>query len=308
MLSRVADSLYWTARYLERAEHTARVLDVHLHLVLDLEPAAAQERWKRVLRTLNAGDDQTPEKLTFDAGDPCSVVSCIGVARENARQIREQISSEMFEELNRLYLYVRDPETRERFAVEPHAFFVAVKEGAHLFQGITDSTMTHGQGFRFIQVGRLMERAGAVASMAHQHLIPLLSASEPEQNYLEMLGLLKACTAWEAYCKVYSADLQVDRMADFLLLHPEFPHSVHYCVERLYRALQAIAEETGVRAARDLNKIAGGVRARLRYQRIEEVLSDSLERFLNRVRGRLAEIHEGIFSIYVADQLTEVLQ
>jgi len=308
VLSRVADSLYWTARYLERAEHTARVLDVHLHLVLDLEPAAAQQRWERVLQTLNAGEDQTPEKLTFDSSNFASIVSCIGAARENARQIREQISSEMFEELNRLYLYVRAPETRERFAVEPHAFFVAVKEGAHLFQGITDSTMTHGQGFRFIQVGRLMERAGAVASLLQQHLTPLLSTSEPEQSYLEMLGLLKACTAWEAYCKVYSADLQAENVAEFLLLHPEFPHSVHYCVERLYRALQAIGEETGVRAARDLNKVAGGVRARLRYQRIDDVLSDSLERFLNRVRGRLAEIHEGIFSIYVADHLSEVLQ
>lgn len=307
MLSRVADSLYWTARYLERAEHTSRVLDVHLHLVLDLEPAAAQERWQRVLQTLNAGEDQTPEKLTFDHSNYSSIVSCIGAARENARQIREQISSEMFEELNRLYLYVRAPETRERFAVEPHAFFVAVKEGAHLFQGITDSTMTHGQGFRFIQVGRLIERAGAVASLLQQHLIPILNAAEAEQSYLEMLGLLKSCTAWEAYCKVYSADLQAEKLAEFLLLHPEFPHSVHYCVERLYRALQAIAEETGVRAARDLNKLAGGVRARLRYQRIEDVLSDSLERFLNRVRGRLAEMHDGIFSIYVADQLTEVL-
>ena len=172
MLSRVADSLYWMSRYLERAEHTARMLDVHQHFALELVQEQAHSRYQRLLEALQvvakgAVLDPGPslESLTFDAQFPDSISYALATSRENARQIREQISSEMYEQINRLYLRIRRPESRERFPIEPHAIYQEVKDGAHLFQGITDSTMTHGQGWHFIQLGRYLERAAAVANL-----------------------------------------------------------------------------------------------------------------------------------------------
>jgi uncharacterized alpha-E superfamily protein len=169
MLSRVADSLYWMSRYLERAEHTARLLSVGLNQTLDQTPQSAAPRWGRTLAALQtplpSDDPYTITRvLTFDAANPGSISSCIALARENARQVREQISSEMWEQLNRLYLRVKEANIAELWEGEPQEFFQAVKEGAHLFQGITDATMSHGEGWHFIEVGRYLERVGATAN------------------------------------------------------------------------------------------------------------------------------------------------
>src|SRR5262249_13527953 len=156
MLSRVADSLYWMSRYLERAEHTARLLDLNLNLTLDQSSSVAEQRWRLVLLSLRSVEpDKSPcdaycltEHLTFNSDNKDSLVSCVIAARENARQVREQISSEMWEQLNQLYLGVRRAKIDGIFT-QPHEFYRPVKEGSHLFQGVTDSTMTHGEGWYF---------------------------------------------------------------------------------------------------------------------------------------------------------------
>ncbi|MEI7773053.1 MAG: alpha-E domain-containing protein, partial [Chloroflexales bacterium] len=161
MLSRVADSLYWMSRYLERAEHTARLIAVGLNLMLDQTPQSVGPRWERLLAALRAypppsgsGDAYAIARmLTFDTSNEGSIVSCIASARENARQVRELISSEMWEQLNRLYLRVKGSSIDQIWQGEPLEFYQDVKEGAHLFQGVTDATMTHGEGWQFIQVG-----------------------------------------------------------------------------------------------------------------------------------------------------------
>src|SRR5215813_1349037 len=181
MLSRVADSLYWMSRYLERAEHTARLIDVDVQLRLDQSPDAAAVRWSRLLEALQIpvppmGSEYTQpitHTLTFDRTQPSSIVSCIASARENLRHVREQCSSEMWEQLNRLYLDVMDsrPEARpeESWMLKSHGFFRAVQEGAHLFQGITDGTMSHGEGWQHIQLGRYVERADTLAALVETH-------------------------------------------------------------------------------------------------------------------------------------------
>ena len=269
MLSRVAESLYWMSRYLERAENTARFLDVHLNLNLELSPQVGGRRYRDLLQALQvihpADSLPSPTELALESGLPESISSCVAAARENARQIREQISSEMFEQVNKLYLYMRSRPTHDRFAVEPHSVFSKVKDGVHLFQGITDSTMTHGQGWHWIQLGRYLERAHLRAGQLLHNLPMLFESGETEpHHYSELLGLLKSCTAWEAYCKVHGAELTDERVAEFLLLDPEFPHSLHFSIGQVAQALEALAQKTGMTHQAQLEAKIGKWLARLR--------------------------------------------
>src|SRR5215218_8943260 len=195
MLSRVADSLYWTSRYLERAEHTARLIDIGLNLMLDQSAAAVERRWGRLLDSLHAPPRLTgssdahhiTEAMTFDLSNETSIVACLAAARENLRQVREQISSEMWEQLNRLFLQIKGTRLDDIWNVSTHEFFRSVKEGAHLFQGITDATMNHGEGWQFIRVGRYIERAAATATLLDVYKNELLiadGADSQQRNYL----------------------------------------------------------------------------------------------------------------------------
>ena len=166
MLSRVADSLYWLSRYLERAEHTARVAGVHLNLIPEQPAEMNAGRWVRVLESLgieDAGPDgqsmaQALDLIGYNPASRASVVHCVMAARFNARQVREEISSEMWEQLNRLYHQVVGATPDILLDGDPMAFLDQVKEGAQLFMGMTDSTMTHGEGWRFLELGRYLER------------------------------------------------------------------------------------------------------------------------------------------------------
>ena len=313
MLSRVADSLYWMSRYLERAEHTARLIDVGLNLMLDQTAVAAERRWGRLLGSLHApaqlagtGDAyQIARAMTFDGANETSIVSCIAQARENLRQVREQISSEMWEQLNRLYLQVRGTRLDDIWNVSTHEFFRSVKEGAHLFQGITDATMNHGEGWQFMQVGRYMERAGATATLLDVYANEFLGQDGADaggpRSYLDWVGLLKACTAFEAYCKVYTADLRPERIAEFLLLNADWPRSVRFAADVMHTAFQAISEATGARRSSGrVNRLAGRLRASLGFGQIDEIMETGLHAYLNDVRRQCAQIHEAIVQTYVA--------
>src|SRR3954453_13874499 len=169
MLSRVADSLYWMARYMERAEHTARVVSVNLNQTLDRTPEAAMASWGRLVASLppppvGPGAPMAPPDAV-DLANRDAIAACVAAARENARQVREQISSEMWEELNRLFLQVRRTSMEQIWYAEPHKFLNSVKEGIYLFQGITDTTMSHSEGWYFIRVARFLERATATAAL-----------------------------------------------------------------------------------------------------------------------------------------------
>jgi len=312
MLSRVADNLYWMSRYLERAEHTARLVDVHLNLSLDQSrTSAADRRWERLLEGLHAPlpdggirDDYTATQLlTFDSDNDTSIVSCIANARENARQVREKISSEMWMQLNRLYLDMHRTHLDHIWDDQPHEFFRAVKDGAHLFQGITDSTMAHDEGWDFIQLGRFIERTGGVASLLDRHLsaFPLAAADQPlaMDDYFEWLGLLKCCTAFEAYCKVYNADLRPNRMVEFLLYNDEFPHAVRFCIEQVQIALQSIADGTAVSKNSRVNRLAGRLRSSLNFDQVDELRARGTHAYLDDVSRQCAQIHAAIYETYV---------
>jgi uncharacterized alpha-E superfamily protein len=308
MLSRVADSLYWMSRYLERAEHTARLIDVDFQLRLDQSPEAGSGRWLRLLEALQA---PAPEDgkidattlthiLTIDKTNPSSIISCVAAARENLRQVREQCSSEMWEQLNRLYLQVNSTISSEAWLLHSYVFFRAVQEGAHLFQGVTDSTMSHGEGWQYIQLGRYVERTDAVARLIGTHLSRLPYSPDQaveSEEYLEWVGLLKSCAAFEAYCKKYTAELRPLRVAEFLLLNLEFPHSVRFSVDMVHAALRAIAELTERKAEQPV-RLAGRLRATLSFGQIDEIIASGASAYVQSVRQQCGQAHTAIHQIY----------
>ena len=318
MLSRVADSLYWMSRYLERAEHITRLLDVNLNLMLDEPPSSADRRWQRVLQALGTpkavewkGDAfALTRKLTFDAETRSSVLGCIIAARENARHVREQISTEMWQRLNGLYLQVTRPEMQSDMHAEallqqnegPTEFLAQVMEAVHQFQGVTDSTMSHGEGWQFIQVGRYMERASATAMLLEAYQPELWTGGDalPDSNeYLEWMGLLRSATAFEAYCKVYTADLAPDWILEFLLLDSDFPHSLRFSIDAMQHALVAVQDVSGGTRSDKLSRISGRLRATLSYSSVEEIMSGSVVTYLHDIQLQCREIHNAIYELYV---------
>jgi len=308
MLSRVADSLYWMARYLERAEHTARLIDVDLQLRLDQSPEAEAGRWGRLLVALQApmpadgliNADSLTQILTLDRTNASSILSCVAAARENLRQVREQCSTEMWEQLNRLYLQVNSTMASEAWLLHSHVFFRAVQEGAHLFQGVTDSTMSHGEGWQYIQLGRYVERTEELARLIGTHFAPSARAIDPtveSEEYLDWVGLLKSCSAFEAYCKTYTAELRPLRVAEFLLLNPEFPHSVRFSVDMIHAALNAIGEMTERKAEQPI-RLAGRLQATLSFSQIDEIMASGAGAYMDSVRWQCAHAHNAIQQVY----------
>jgi len=164
MLSRVADSLYWMSRYLERAENTVRQLDVTMSLMLDTSNTSAETRWQRMMEVLgkplemewNGDLEAMARKLVFDSVNRASVTFCVNGARENARQVREEISSEQWQRLNRLFHQMHSPHAQAQFRSNINDSLAAVVDGIHLFKGVSDTTMIHGQGWQFIRLGRYL--------------------------------------------------------------------------------------------------------------------------------------------------------
>lgn len=312
MLSRVADNLYWMSRYLERAEHAARLIDVDLQQMLGQQAEDAHQRWQRLRRSLHAppgegaeGAYSVTQALTFDTTNSSSIASCIAAARENARQVREQISSEMWEQINRLYLEIKRTSIDEIWYAEPHSFLANIKESVQLFQGITDATMTHSEGWHFIRVGRFIERAMITAGLIDAYFSGYMqrlqeqpdTEPDPHQDYMEWVGLLRACAAFEAYCKVYTANIEPDKIAEFLLLNAESPRSVHFAAAMIQGALQAIARVTNMRTGR-VERLAGRLRAALDYDQIEDIMSD-MHAYLENIQRQCTQIHNAIYQAYV---------
>jgi uncharacterized alpha-E superfamily protein len=315
MLSRVADSLYWMSRYLERAEHTTRLLDVNLNLMLDESPISAERRWQRVLQALGKPKDiewtgepyALTQALTFDTENKASILSCIISARENSRHVREQISTEQWHRLNSLYLQVTGPEMQKRKdsvagMSQPSEFLQSVMEAVHQFQGVTDSTMNHGEGWQFIQVGRYIERAGATALLLQAYYGDLWEYPEriaDGNEYLDWMGLLRSATAFEAYCKVYTADLTPDQIFEFLLLDEEFPHSVRFSIDSLQCALEKIQGDSGKTRAEPLRRLSGRLQSSLNYSSVDEILNQDVPGYLSNIQAQCRAIHEMIYELYV---------
>ncbi len=311
MLSRVADSLYWMSRYLERAENTVRQLDVAMSLMLDIGGDSTTEtRWQLLIAALgnppgldwNGSLDDMAGRLVFDNLNHASVTYCVNAARENARQVREEISTEQWQRLNRLYHQMHSPHVQSQFRSSINDVLASVVDGIHLFKGVSDTTMIHGQGWQFIRLGRYLERAYAIATLLEVYQPGFSAPSEHEQagySYLEQVGLLRCCTAFEAYCQVYTADLTPARILEFLLLNRDFPHAIRYCIDGIRQAVEAIQRSGGRRAPDELFSGIGRLQAMLGYTTVGEILAGDAAGFLHSIREQCMRVHELMYRYYI---------
>jgi uncharacterized alpha-E superfamily protein len=314
MLSRVADSLYWLSRYIERAENVARFIDVNLQLMLDL-PAGASEQWKPLVIT--TGDDgpfaehyedatreNVVEFLTFDKENPNSILSCLRAARENARSVREIISSEMWEQVNVFYLMVHDSAATTRVRESPYEFFREIRMASHLFEGLTNATMSHDEGWHFCRMGRLLERADKTSRMVDVKyflLLPSVADVGTPFDDIQWAAVLRSTSALEMYRRRYQ-DLSPDRIAEFLLLEREFPRSLHYCLIKADESLHAVSSAPIGSFCNPAEQHLGQLRAELAYAQVADIIGSGLHEFLDAFQTKLNLVGESIFTTFFALQ------
>jgi len=310
MLSRVAESLYWMARYIERAEDITRLLDVNFNALLDSQPGDAQLGWESTVRVngdvpvftdihAEANAQSVIQFLFWEPLNPNSVAACVTRARENARGVREQISSEMWEAVNRLYFLTRNAE-QTNVLTNPTEFFQFVRDRAQAFQGITSATMTHGEPYQFIQLGLYLERADKTARILdtkYQYLNRF--SKSPAESSLQLISLLRSCAAFEPYRRSSAGQLDVERVVEYLLLNRDFPRAVLFCLNRCQRTLEGIGDDPTVPVRSDSpRRVLGRLCADLEYLDIQEVLGDNMDPFLGNFLIRLNSIGGDIARAY----------
>jgi uncharacterized alpha-E superfamily protein len=311
MLSRVADALYWMSRYLERAEHIARLLDVCFHQELDLHGVVAgpQElQWTSLAAILQ---QQIPERtrstlaprvtisqwLTFDLENPDSILSCVARARANARSVRGSINAQVWRELNKLYLLLIDPVFMSDAGESPHEYYQAVERGSCLFHGIFDATLNHDEGWQFIQLGKYLERAEKtlrILDIQYQLLQDLDNPTDLPLANLLWGAVLHDCRAYEGYQRIYVGRIEAERVVEFLLLHPEFPRSVRFCLEGAAAALAAIEGLTPGRKLSEADRELGLVLGELRFRNLDQILTGNLHLFLNSLLKRCGSVSRAL--------------
>lgn len=312
MLSRVASSIYWLNRYIERAENYARFIEVNLNLTLDL-PRGTAEQWEPLVAT--TGDHEcfasrygtaTKETvirfLSADATNPNSILSCAAAARENARSVREIISTDMWEQVNRFHLMVRDAVSRGLSGQTLHAFLADVKANSHLFLGITDATMSHGEGWHFARLGRLLERAdktSRILDVKYFMLLPTVGEVGTPFDIIQWSALLKSASALEMYCKQHGR-IAPNLVVEFLLLNPNFPRAIRYCLTKAEDSLHAIAGSESGRHNNPAERRLGRLRSELDYAEMVEILSNGLHDFVDGFQARLNRIDDAIYDTFFA--------
>jgi len=305
LLSRVADGLYWIARYLERAEHSARLIEVGLDL--GLGRAGTRATADRLFASLGMSDDAESvdrgplvAAALFDLAHRNSVAACVTAARENGRQVREEISSDMWEQLNALFLAVRQIHSTADRDARPASLCRSVIAGIHLFQGITDATMGHAEGWQYLQAGRSIERAGATAGLLDRFVSDGATQADGRLESVDWVALLRSCSALEAYCRHYTADVRPERVTEFLLLSADFPRSVRFAAARVESALQAVARASGRGAGGRPERLIGRLHASLDYGQVDEILSDDPHVYLAGISRQCALIHAAVYQSYIA--------
>ncbi len=300
MLSRVADSLYWMSRYFERADNASRVLKATYGLILNPAKFSSEERWFHAVSSLAPGaasNNVDPQRALFllvaDPEGSFSIVKCISGARENARQVREEISSEMWEHLNRLFHDVTGFELQPDDDAAAMRVVSLVREGSYRFNGISAATMNHDEAWHFIQLGKYIERACNLCVMLDAYFD---IGKHPDD--LDWGGLLSSCAAFEAYCKACTAELKPERIANFLLLKAEFPYSVRYSVDRMYQALSAIGDLSLSRRTENVERLIGRLRSMVTYVQIGEIIG-GLHKYLAGIIEQCRELHAAVHELYI---------
>jgi uncharacterized alpha-E superfamily protein len=325
MLSRVADSIYWMSRYIERAENVARFIDVNLNLMLDL-PVGSKQQWRPLVDTTGDTEEFTERYgaatqqnvmrfLTFDGDNVNSIVSCLRRARENARSVREVISSEMWEQVNGFYLMVNSAAAaKKRSLSDPHEFFASVKTASQLFAAVSDSTMTHNEGWHFHRLGRKLERADKTSRLLDVKyflLLPAIADVGTTSDDIQWAAVLRSASAFEMYRKRYGRILP-DRIVEFLLLESQFPRAIHYCLRCARESVHAISGTAAGMFRNPVERLLGELCSELAYSQVEEIIADGLHEYLDclqtKMNGVSDGIHETFFAVRVAAPVAKRLK
>lgn len=310
MLSRVADSIYWLNRYIERAENVARFVDVNLNLMLDM-PHAISQQWQPLIMT--SGDqalfgerygEATAENvmnfLCFDRTYPNSIISCLSSARENARSVREIISSEMWEQINAFYLFVKEADP-ESSPTALHDFLDRVKLTSHLFEGVMDATMSHNEGWHFGQIGKFLERAdktSRILDVKYYILLPSVVDVGSTLDEIEWMALLKSASAYEMYRKHGQHRITPKQVAEFLILNRDFPRSIQFCLLEAERSLYQITGTPMGTWRNPVERNLGQLRSELDFITIEEIIQSGLHEFLDQLQNRMNACGKKIFEAF----------
>ena len=309
MLSRVADSLYWMGRYIERAEHSSRVLAVRLESMIEQSKEDADRAWARVAAALSAEEFAghshdaftITSALSFSRINPSSLVSSLRFARDNARQAREQLSTEVWEHLNRLYLRLQPVTVESVWVHQPARLFRDVLEDLYTLEGVIFTTLRHGEGWYFVELGRYTERAQLVSRLLAIHFGAQANPElVPPPKYVDWLVLLKYCTAFEPYCKEHTAAIRPERIAEFLLFDAEFPHSVKFAIDRMREALAHVAPGAPPQRRALCERLAGRLKAAVDFGQIDELIGGTIDAFLVEITRQCEEIHEAVYAAYIA--------
>ena len=311
MLSRVAHSLYWMSRYIERAENTARLLEVNLQFLLDFQNVAdskLNQHWESLV--LSTGDEDSfaklyvtadsrtvTEFLAFDLKNPNSIFACVYAARENARMIRDQISVEMWAAINELHLFLKSRTTAAVWADSPTEFFGQIKQASHLFQGLTASTYSRSEGWEFIEFGKYLERADKttrILDVKYHILLPSATDVGGAVDTAQWQAVLRSASALEAYRRYHVREILPWKAAEFLIFSDSFPRSLHFCVAQVDDFLRRILGETGVRPQSEAGRASRRLLADLQSLTITEVLDQGLHEFLTEIQTALDRISSAV--------------
>jgi uncharacterized alpha-E superfamily protein len=313
MLRRIADHLFWMARYLERAEWRARLADVNYHLLVE-SPTHDVHPWAPLLAI--TGDNElfaqyydTPSEsevldfFTFDIRNPSSILSCINYARDNARSLRHRISSELWLEINTLYLEAQEWSHEVFETLGVYGFFADLRNRFHRLAGISHGTLPRDIEFDFMTVGTMLERAENVSRLVdskYHYLLPRLEDVGGPIDRMQWAAVLRSASALEAFRRVYGNQIAVDPVVEFLLFNPEFPRSARFCIDRLEAALERIekaaSDSPGSPAA---DSPSTELAQALRAGHVEQVISSGLHDFLMEVQDHCAAIGSMIFDQYL---------
>lgn len=326
MLSRVAESMFWMSRYMERAENTARFLDVHFQLLLDLnkitlvDPAVSfweplvlmASDWEHFRNFSDRYDaESVTEFLVFNRENPNSIASCIAMARENARSIIESISSEMWEQVNSLYhgLQRKSPKSirAEVQSIasgnDPFSLFSEIKKGSHLFQGITDCTLSRNEGWDFVQAAKYLERADNTCRLVDVKFHSLrrqVGLSYGSVDVIQWMAVLKSCCALEAFRRTYHSKIEPDTILHFLMLDRDFPRSVYFSIASIEDALWQISGSTRHKHLNLADQEVDRLVAELSGASVDDFYGKGLRDYMSQLKRQLAHLGGQIHQTYFA--------
>lgn len=316
MLSRTADHLFWMARYTERAENTARMLDVRVQYSLMPQTAlAAQQGWRTILgvseleRQFDAKYSALTQKevidfMVRDPDNPSSIASCLTAARENARAVRGTLTTEVWETENTTWIELQQHLRSRMFETHPGQFLEWVKHRSHLSRGVTLGTMFQDGAFNFIRLGTFLERADNMARILDVKLRFLDSdavKAEPQGEFYYLAALLRSVSAFETYRKVYRDAITPARVAALLILEEKMPRSLVACMAAVVANLQEVRNDV----SHETERLAGKLHARVRLAVIDEILEEGLHEFLMAFLAAIEEVGNGIGSDFLVPAASE---